>query len=428
MKKIVKYLKVYGILLTFFVLSLTLVALIPRRAIEKNVFESAKTLYKEGEYTTKNYLFKEIQNDNYADAVMINNAYSMDSTKPLYSALIVRRNYVPSINKSTLKEEVGDPVGNSKETTDLLKTVLKSQTEAKEYAKYWHGYLIYLKPLLIFFNYEQIRIIQLIVLVSLMYVLLYLIYEKIGLKEAIIFLVGFFIVNLELIYTCLEFWPVYIVMLSVSIFMLLKYEKMEDEGIIFFVSGILTCFFDFLTAPIVTLGVPLLIYFLLKQKKEELSIKDIIKIFMKNCFAWAIGYGTIWVTKFLLVDLLYNKNLLMSGFRQVKYRTTGKIYTTYLQLVTTIIESCNVWIFLLVFIVCFISLLFTPIIKIKRNKVFLYLLISCLPIAWYIVLKEHSILHAFFTHRSTLVLWLSLMLMINSILEDNEIVLFKSKK
>lgn len=431
MKNVRKYVATFLGLIMFFVITLTSVAAIPTKLIKENVKESATTLCKETEYYTKQYFNKLMLYDNYADAIMINNAYSMDPAEPLYSALIIRRNYIPGETIEILPEETGNPTRLIFETDNLMNVVEGKRIIAKQYPRYWHGYLIFLKPLLILFNYSQIRILQLILIIILTAILIYLIYKKIGIIQAIIFLLGFMIVDLQYIYRCLEYTPIFIVMLGVSIFMIISEKRIKDKGIIFFVAGMLACFFDFLTAPTITLGIPLIIYFLLKQKEEKLTIKEILKIFLVNCLKWFLGYALTWVTKFLLVDIIYNKGLLATGFQQVIHRTLGNTSVFKLSYFSSLMKNfreCSIWIFATFCIIQIIFYIYKEIknkgiVKTKnkakkniKNEIILpYILISIIPLLWYLVLQEHSIRHCFFTYRATSVFWIGIMLVINLI-------------
>ena len=434
MKDVRKYVATFLGLILFFIITLTNVAIIPTKLIKNKVKESAIILNKEEEYYVKQYPDRLMIYDNYTDAIMINNAYSMDLAEPLYSALIVRRNYIPGETIEILPEETGTPTRLIYETDNLMDVVEGNRIIAKQYPRYWHGYLIFLKPLLIFFNYSQIRILQLILIIALTTILIYLIYKKIGIIQAIIFLLGFMIVDLQYIYMSLEYSIVFIVMLCVSIFMIISEKRIKDKGIIFFIAGMLTCFFDFLTAPTITLGIPLIIYFLLKQKEEKLTIKEILKIFLVNCLKWSLGYALTWVTKFLLVDIIYHKGLLATGFEQVAYRTLKKstaFKVSYMNALKRNFRECSVWIFATFCIIQIIFYIYKEIknkgIKYRKIKskttennrkkeiILPYVLIALIPLLWYFVLQEHSIRHGFFTYRATSVFWIGIMIVINLI-------------
>ena len=103
MKKSLKYIISFIAVILIFLGTLTLTSLIPSSLLKENVKESAEILKEEGnkkiEYIVTR--MEEMEFDNYTDALMINTAYSIDSKKPLYSALVARKNYLPRKNKNS---------------------------------------------------------------------------------------------------------------------------------------------------------------------------------------------------------------------------------------------------------------------------------------------------------------------------------------
>ena len=190
MKKIIKYITVFLIMIIMFCTILTLTSAIPKQFIEKKVNESAEILTQQKDMFFVLIRFKKIYMlfDNYTDALMINTAYSINSKTPFYSAIVARKNYIDGTTEVIHKDEVGELKSDSKyeeltQVGDLNDTLNNNTKESFEYARYWHGYLILLRPLLIFFNITQIRIISYVILACLALVLLYKIYKKIDIKE-----------------------------------------------------------------------------------------------------------------------------------------------------------------------------------------------------------------------------------------------------
>ena len=56
----------------------------------------------------------------------------------------------------------------------------------------------------------------------------------------------------------------------------------------------------------------------------------------------------------------------------------------------------------------------------NNKKIFAYLLISFMPISWYIVLSNHTIMHYYFVHRHILVFLLGVLLSINELLFSSD--------
>ena len=195
LKKIIKYISIYLAIIIFFIVSLVAVSSFKKEFLTENVKKSAEVLLSEGNRKVIYIPYKDMdmQFDNYTDALMINTAYSIDSQKPLYSAFVARKNYIPNITTEIYEDVPGELKSSSKysrhnEVGELNDLVNNEKAESFEYARYWHGYLIFLRPLLILFNINQIRIMLTIILIILACILAYLIYKKINIIISIIFL------------------------------------------------------------------------------------------------------------------------------------------------------------------------------------------------------------------------------------------------
>ena len=173
-KSLFKYIMTFIITISAFMLLLTAASAIPSGYIYENVKKSSEILLNEGnrKIIYIPYRCENMQFDNYTDALMINTAYSIDTTKPLFSAFIARKNYIPNVTTEVYQDQPGELRSSSKykyhnEVGELNDLVNNEKTESFEYARYWHGYLILLRPLLVVFNLAQIRIILTCVLIIL---------------------------------------------------------------------------------------------------------------------------------------------------------------------------------------------------------------------------------------------------------------------
>lgn len=294
-KKILKLILIYFIMVITLILILTIVNLIPRNNIASNVRESLQTFIKEGTFPKINFTYSYLL-DNYTDALMINTAYSVDSNNPLESAILMRRNYRPN------EELELEKIDNENNTIENLKDTLNgNNTIYYEYSRYWHGYMIWLRPLLAFFNYSQIRIILTVIIITLSIMLIYLTYKKINIYISSATLFMLIVSNFYFIGMSLQYSSVFIIMLLTSIYVILKYKHIKEITTVFFIVGILTSFFDLLTTPLLTLGIPIIYYMLLRNTEN----KDNLKILFKIIIYWALGYGIMWISKWIVSDCLY---------------------------------------------------------------------------------------------------------------------------
>lgn len=428
MKKILKYLLVFIIMIICFWVTLTLTSLIPKECITKKVSESSKILNEETNALLIPIIYKNmyLKFDNYSDALMVNTAYSINTKTPFYSAMMARKNYIDGKTEVVYPDSTGELKSASKypvinQVGELHDTVNDDITESFEYARYWHGYLIILRPLLILFNITEIRIILLVLFAIFGITLLYKLYKKINLGTAIIFLLGLIICDYFYIGFSLQGTSVFLIATIASIILLSR--DIKDKPMFFMIVGGLASFFDLLTVPIITLGIPLLIYSAL-QFKEKYDFKVLLIEILKYCIFWGIGFLGVWFIKWALVDLLYNKGLIQTSINQFMYRTesSGNVPLNFLEILNR-----NLFLVKKVFGISIVMAIICTFLKISKlgnmkniflnvKEVIIYLIIGFIVICWYFIFKQHSYQHFFFTYRNFWVISTSVLLIIYNIL------------
>lgn len=437
-KRIIANIIKYIILLIIYVILLTLVCSIPKNYIYSNTKESAEQLIEAGEKTIIKSITKNIVLFNFTDAIMLNTIYSIDEENPFESAMLARRNYVK--DKTTVVYKDTNPPGEETagsanyvsetyQTKELYETVNSRDTyDCIEYARYWHGYIVILRPLLIIFNYNQLQIISAITFFIITLVFLYLLKKKIGTKEALAFLIGFIIGDIFICSISLNaIIPFYISVIS-GIYFLCKKDKGKSNSFAFLIIGSLTSFFDLLTTPLVTLAIPLLVKIMLDVKENKNILKDQIY----NIISWGIGYATTLIFKWIVTDIFLNREVIITSIKQFLYRigneADGIKYTFGLTMERNLYFLGTLHSYILI-ILCIITLVY-----IIRNKNFnrnsiAILIISLLPIFWYMFLKNHSSVHAFFTYRNMVITIIAILIIfLNNINFYNITNKFKEKQ
>lgn len=420
LKNVLKYAGIFAVVMGICMLLLYLVCLIPQSRIKENVEDSIGTVMKNGNRKIFTVLNKQVAFDTYADAMMLNTAYCIDSTHPFYSMLFARSNYVDGVTDTTISDKAYEnnvmPYFASVE--DLGKTVSGEKMVAIEYARYWHGYLIVLRPLLIFFNYDEIQIISYVFHITLLLILMYHIKKKIGTKYIIPFIFGFVAVEGYLVYCCFEETIAFSLILIESI--VLFYIKEKDYVKYFFVIGIITPFFDLLTIPFAIAIIPLVIYYLLNK---ENSAKDFLLKTINFGVLFAIGYIAMWIMKWLLVDVLYGRDLIKNAIGQVMYRADGP----NIKLLDATVANIKRLGYPVTISACMIiasNIIIAIFEKIKNKKIpepikcnFVLAIAAFIPIMWYMIVKEHSLSHAYFTYRNLLILCVASQVMVINIID-----------
>lgn len=420
-KNIFKYIIAFGVTTIIFLLALIFISSIPKEYIENNIKKSSEELLFQSESIFVNSNGRSIYNHNSTDAIMLNIIYSIDRNNLLESVLRARRNYIPDVSTRFVEDTVGNLKFNSKRflmTKELYNLVTDNNQKVFDYARYWHGYMVVLVPLLLLFDVLEIRIILQIILLFAFVILLYYISKRRNWKYSLIYLLVFLAFDLLAWITTIQGILVMIIAVMLSMFIANGKINSKNLNICLFFSGALTVYLDFFTTPIVTLLLPIITYKLVNLE-ESTFIKELINI-IKNGIAWVFGYLGIWIMKWIITDLVLNTEIIKLSFEQIILRIGigGKKVNENLNLFALLkncMYSANI-LNVITFIITFISGL---ILLVKKNVKYYfkssklcYYICAIIPIAWFFIVANHSEQHYFFTYRTLLVTLLGSMLIV----------------
>lgn len=404
MKEILKYIGVFfvtlAILIGLFVLSCT----IPRDKIYKNSKASAEYMTDRETDFYMPLLSEDIfELHDYADAIWLSIAYSADSTHPLQSVL-----------EGKYYNGFGDRLYNVHFYADSINEELEANTY---YYRYWHGPVMFLRPLLTQFTYMDIRYINVLLLTGLSFVLIILLQQKLDTKAAVIFAAALLSVHFFVVPYCLEYVPMFYIMF-ISAILVLCMEDKQKIACLFLITGICSNFFDFLTVETITLCVPLLFHFYdLYGKGEMKELRTNLKYCMKLCVLWVFGYGFTWVSKWIITSAVVGENVMGNVSESISQRSVETVeeFSFVEQLGNSLLQNirrlfpfrmtdnsgATIVMVLAVFGVLFAFWFLYR--KKKQEKVsVIFLLIAMIPYVRYLVLSNHSYTHSWFTFRAQL--------------------------
>ena len=171
-KKITTFILLYLILTITFTLLMYISYKLPNDSIRGHVEESIEQISKEGIGYIPFFNQTGALMDTHTDALMLNIA----------------------LNKGMNEEQgtLAKAVENSFYEEDSMVKALDDSVHSEdfnnhEYSRYWHGIQVLLRPLLIFFNYSEIRYLIMILTVILLGIVFHLIGKHLGLRYAIAF-------------------------------------------------------------------------------------------------------------------------------------------------------------------------------------------------------------------------------------------------
>lgn len=277
------------------------------------------------------------------------------------------------------------------------------------YMRYWFGIIIFLRPLLVLIGYGGIRYLNIFLVFGLFAFTFSAMKKQLGAAFATAFLVSLCLIHFWIFPLSLQYTPVYVIMMLaiLAIFYLKEKNKLYQANMIllFLMIGSLTNYFDLLTAPLLTFGMPFVTYFILENQESITRPLQNYLISVKTGLAWLGGYAITWIAKWLLASAVLRDNIVKYALNQILVRTGGTedevlhISEIVKRLLQTMFPSKVMILLGVIFAVWLVFLAFRH--KPLRDLLSLtpLLFIAVLPFGWFFVLQNHNQHHFYFTYR-----------------------------
>lgn len=368
---------------------------LPKARMVNNINRSRPLLTTEGNYR---YWAEDITNtlsDNFSDSLMEDIAINPNTGNLLYDAMI--NCYVGWQDTSNSSEWLLRVAGGQPFYEGYEQVV---------YGRYWHGYLLWMKPLLLLFSVPEMRLINMAVQLALLCWLMILLYQQLGIVGCLTIGTGILILNPITCAMTFHFSDIYYNVLITCIVMLRHRKTLQhrnDWWKVFLWCGIGVAYFDLMTYPLVALGIPLILYFLLTDNSLGSNLSRMIHYSID----WVVGYAGMWVLKWLIGSAFTGYDLVTDGLGAVGLRSSGALENVnmeYLNVVSSNVQAMltkPVIALLVLIVLCMIAGLFSRKFEWKAQwaRLFPILLIGCYPFVWYFVIRNHSIVHVWFAYR-----------------------------
>ena len=447
MKEIIKYIIIFFVTLIILFGLLVITAKIPRELISDNIKESTSEFPTSSEIDKvvikRDYTYRHI----YADAMLLNIIYCIDTSKPVQAVMEAKyySELKEIVNNFDQKEEVSKSI-----SYDFNELVDGKHEGNQQYIRYWHGSMSIIRPLLVFLNLKQIYILNFIIITVLTIILLIML-----IKTKINELVVAFIISLIMCFVitvpfCLEYTWTYMIMLIASILAIILEKRGKKLNILFFVTGIITCYLDFLSTELLTFMVPILLILVIRYKQNRLTnFKEGFKFLVISTILWGIGYIGMWFAKWILASIILKINafdyVIDNAIERINGGNTAIIRTDNIyiraivdNLLTLFPINIQKRVERLYFIPVIIIIFVLVFIKKKNWRELwfpaLLLIIAITPYIRYLILADHSYRHYFFTFRLQMISIIALILAIVYSIDKNianyniNLNIFKKKK
>ena len=398
MKKFLKI--ILGVVLSILIGAVLMILTysLPTERVVQNVCEGLPLYEREGTYPSW-ALGEHSKLDNFTDAIML-----LEVTHPIKS----------TVDSAMLNPRFG--LRQDEEPVDALIKVLRGDTTGLHeiiYPRYWHGYLVIIKPLLMVMKVNHLRMLLAYADFILFVAALMMFQKVLGGMHALAFAAAVMVLNLVSVSMSFQFSSIYIVTLTAIIFMLKKNNRLFDDDLynyFFAAIGIIVAFTDFLTYPIFSVGLPLTVFYLLNRRELlKKNLAHVLKLMTGLLISWGVGYVGMWSGKWLISQILTGHETFTDAIHQIfVYSQINNALTQAgwqisslgaVQRNIAVFGHGPIRIFIFVAIIFLLYFLIRYRNVLTRRKILPYLFPAALPFVWYAVASGHSHIHAFFTYR-----------------------------
>lgn len=274
------------------------------------------------------------------------------------------------------------------------------------YTYYWHGYVVILRVLLLFMDYEQFRFLNCILQLMMMFFVAHFIWEKKGQRYALALLTSYFLMMPMAMFLSLQFSWIFYIAMALSLLICYRHTWFTEKRIpyIFVIVGMLTSFFDLLTYPLYTWAFPLLLLILLSEDGQKAL--NYVKTVVVSGLGWILGYAGMWFGKWALAGWIVHRNVIQEAWDEVLFRSGSEESLNLIARLEALYDNWKHYEYplytalLAIWLTWFIYKSLngkTQIVRQEKNGA--YLLITLSSFVWYFVLANHTLGHHFFTYR-----------------------------
>ncbi len=393
-KPLKPFVKICFLLIAVFFLSMVLVYCIPASWIQGNVEASLEVMENEGERPLYAFYRHSAIVDNHTDMLM-------------YESLLPSDQY----------------------------NLVQASVSINHYPRYWHGYQVILRPLSILFQVQEVRYLGMLTFYLLFFWSAYLVAKKTGVPCAMLYVLTIASGYLGVVATCFQYLTSFYVLFAALIVLLRRYGEVPDMNValFFFVVGMAENFFDFLTYPIITLGIPLIVLLWIRAREEGADVADNLKLTVQTSASWGFGYALTWVAKWILAAGILGVRYFWRSLSTAKYRMLGNEEEP-IDRIGTIRKNLKAWmnvqdeglitwskVALLILVIAVILVIVKKLMDKRTVCACLpMLLVASYPYLWFLVLSNHSQIHFWYTYRAQLVALFGILMFLAGILKKKE--------
>lgn len=452
--KILKKLIVFLIVSCSGMLLITLCDLIPQKAIQKHIEQSTEKLGESPGFPVLIHGCENTRIDNYADSMLINVIYNVNSNHPVRS--MISDDYYRIDGNEAFK--------------DLHSSVFEHKKAQNSYSRYWHGMQIFIRPMLLFFDLSEARFAVGGLILVMNLILCIDLWRKKYRTLMCFYLISTISVDSWMSAFTIEYAGIFLLVPIFCLLVLHEYCRQQEKAQgqasagcgdskkehastgcdnlkkeqasagcheltmdnIMIISGAASCFLDFLTVETLTFTIPVIFLLMLKCMTKNIKgfLTEVKKILIYG-IEWIISYAGMYIVKWILVLLADGRETFELAVRSAAFRANGSVAEKYagapetrqsitgLNLINGILLK-NIGCFLhvtgkttaneiiargiLVLAVILVLIYLFHRKDINYKAVGLFMIVGCIPCVRYMIMRNHSFRHFFFTYRAEMAL------------------------
>lgn len=381
---------------------------LPTDRIKDNVRKSVGQLALEGDHFSVFSGLKYTEFDNYSDANYLNAAMVDHSAKGFFTGLY------------GLEYENADAVIEYDSPVTVLKNVFSDDGELqyREFGKrFWNGYEIIVKPLMMIFTYGQIRNLNLYLEITLLMVLILLMHRYHLAKFSIPLVISYLLLNPVTMASSMAFSGfVYCTYIPCALIMIFNHKIRQRKlyPIFFMLIGICTAYFNMNYIQLISFAYALVFFFLMNGFPK--GIKETVIAFIIYFVCCFTGFAGMYIMKWIIYEVSTGLPLISDMVSRILYRVSATAYYTgpsisrfkavYMNIRYLVINIP--WIVIeLIYIIYMMSRAvrvgrrcrLPEIMRSNGPVLVLFLLMTALVLLRYIVFSNHVYVHAWVTYR-----------------------------
>ncbi|MGN0598721.1 MAG: hypothetical protein ACI4JK_02400 [Oscillospiraceae bacterium] len=392
--------------------ALILTSMIPNEKLKDNMLNSALLMNGADPFPQKDG--RNTITDNYADVILLNVIWNMDSSKPFVSSL------------DTKYFDGNDGVTDYGENYGLYAAVNGTPPNI-DYSRYWHGSAVFIRPLMTLTDINGVRLAGAAAALLLLTVSCIMLAKRRLYLEAAALPLAFICVQAWNIRLSMEYQPAVLVTLAILPFFLIL-EKKGDTALVILsiVSGTMIAFFDFLTAETLTILIPLITIMSVRYGEGRFeNAKTELVTSAKCSLGWILAYGGTFLVKWTAASAVTGENKFSAALSSAEERFGGsaqdlspftQIFAAPFTNISTMLGGkVRADIFPAVIGIILIAAAVGAVLYLSRHNkcareyALVVFILAAVPYIRYAVLNNHSYLHDFFTYRAQAAVVLALL-------------------